>query len=233
MKEKIKQHFDSVFADAPKTRKAIELKQEMLQNALDKFHDLVSDGYSEEDAYQNVVRSIGDVSELFPELEEKNLLNLPEKDRKKKALLTSISVGLYIFAGVVFLFFDMVGQAANRYWENTGFRYDQFGLCIAALICIPPTVMLVYAANMYPNYTRKEKRSVVEDMKALRYNDNKSKAVKKSINTIIWTVAMILYFIISFSTYSWNITWLIFLIAGCVQAVVGLIFTLNADEKHL
>ena len=47
MKEKIRQHFNKIFADAPKTRKALDLKQEMMQNAMDKFDDMVADGYSE------------------------------------------------------------------------------------------------------------------------------------------------------------------------------------------
>ena len=105
MKEKIKQHFDLLFNEAPKTRKALDLKQEMIQNAMDKYDDLIADGNSERDAYQNVIDSIGDVHELFPELEEKNLFTLPEKDRKKKAMLTAVAVGLYIFSGAGFFFF--------------------------------------------------------------------------------------------------------------------------------
>lgn len=104
MKEKIVQYFNQLFEDAPKTRKALELKQELTQNALDKYEDLMQEGrYSEEDAYQNVIQSVGDVRELFGDLEEKNLLELPEKDRKKRAMLKAVAVGLYIFAGVTFL----------------------------------------------------------------------------------------------------------------------------------
>lgn len=224
MKEKIRQHFNKIFADAPKTRKAIDLKQEMLQNALDKFDDMVSDGYSEEDAYQNVISSIGDVCELFTDLEEKNLLMLPENERKKRAMLTAVSVGLYILAAAVFFFFVMFNGMIGNYSMD----FSLLGLCIAALICIPPTIMLVYSANMYPDYTRKEKMNMVEEYKEVKYNSNKDKAVRKSINTIIWTMAVILYFAISFSTWAFHITWIIFLIAGCVQSIVGLWFNLRS-----
>lgn len=93
MKEKIVQYFNQLFEKAPDTVKALELKKEMTQNALDKFEDLLQDGYSEEEAYQNVVSSIGDVTELFGELEEKTLFSLSEKDRKKKALLHAMGTG--------------------------------------------------------------------------------------------------------------------------------------------
>ncbi|MDE7323317.1 MAG: permease prefix domain 1-containing protein [Lachnospiraceae bacterium] len=220
MKEKIRQHFNLIFTDAPKTRKAIELKEEMMQSAMDKFDDMVADGYSAEDAYENVIHSIGDVTELFPTVEEKNLLVLSEKDRKKKALLTSIATGIYIFAAAVFFFFGADGNEAE--W--------QFGFGLAILLCIVPTVMLVYAANMYPDYNRKEEPDMVELYKAAKYSSNKAHAVRKSINSIIWSVTLVLYFIISFVSYRWQVTWIIFLIAFCLQAIVKLVFELRADE---
>lgn len=230
MEERIKQHFNELFAETPKTRRTLELKQEMLQNALDKYQDLRAEGYAEEDAYQNVVNSIGDVSGLLAEMEETNLLNLPEKDRKKRAMLKAVSVGLYIFAGVVFFFFGMLDEI----WPTSHyFDLQTLGLCLAALICIPPTIMIVYAANMYPDYAKKEKQEkqdMVEQYKERRYADNRDKAVRKSISAIIWTVAVIVYFAVSFSTYAWYITWIVFLIALCVQSIVGLIFNLKLTD---
>jgi len=228
MDEKIRQYFNTIFADAPKTRMALDLKREMTQSAIDKFDDLVAEGYSEEEAYQNVIASIGDVTELFPEVEEKNLLALPEKDRRKKAMLTAVAVGLYIFAGAVFFFFGIIGEVAQLSYDLSG-----IGLVFAILICIPPTVMLVYAINMYPDYTKKEKQNMVEHYKEVRYDYNKEKAVIKSINSIIWTLTLVIYFVISFATYNWHITWIIFLIAACVQRIVKLIFELRTEDKHL
>lgn len=228
MREKIRQHFNEIFADAPRTRKALDLKQEMTQSAIDKYDDMVADGHSEEDAYQHVIRSIGDVTELFPEVEEKNLLMLPEKDRKKKAVLTAVSVGFYIFAGTVFLFFSMISDIARLPYDLSG-----LGMVFAMLICIPPTVMLVYAANMYPGYSRKENQDMVEQYKEIKYSSNREQAALKTVNSLIWTVTLVLYFLISFETFNWHITWIIFLIAVCVQKIVKLIFELKTEEKHL
>lgn len=217
MEEKIKQHFNGLFAEAPKTRKMLDLKQEMMQNALDKYNDLRTEGYTEEDAYQNVIHSIGDVSELFAETEEEKLFIMPENERKKCALLRAVSVGMYLFAGVVFLFFGMMYDA-------------DLGLCAAGLICIPPTIMLVYAANMYPGYVKKEKQDMVEEYKEQWYTKSRDRAVRKSVSTIIWTLALIVYFAVSFSTFAWYITWIIFLIAACIQAIAGLIFSLKENK---
>lgn len=229
MKEKIRQHFNQIFADAPKTRKALDLKQEMMQNAMDKYDDMVAEGYSEEDAYTNVVESIGNVSELFPEMEEQNLLTLPEKDRKKRAMVTAVAVGMYIFAGVVFFGFAVFEDIMRI----RGFDLSLFGLVVALLICIAPTIMLVYTANMYPDYTKKEQNSMVERYKEIKHGSNKEKAVRRSINSIIWTLALVLYFIISFVTYAWEVTWVIFPMALCAQSIVRLIFSLREEENHI
>ncbi len=221
MQEKIRNHINELFAEAPKTRKAMDLKEEMTQNTIEKYEDLIREGYSEEDALQNVIHSIGDVTELFQDLEERNLLTLPEKDRQKKALLTAISVGLYILAGVAFVYFQFI--ATVSYNDELGL----LGLVIAGAICIPPTCMLVYAANMYPNYQKRKEESLVELYKEARYSSNQEKAIKRSVSVIIWTIILVSYFIISFATDAWYITWVIFLIGACAQAVSELIFSIK------
>lgn len=223
MNERVKKYLDELFEDAPKTRKAMELKEEMLQNSMEKYQDLLSDGWSEEDAYKNVIGSIGDVTELFEDLEEKNLLNLSEADRKKKAILTSAAVGLYILAGVVLLASTLIGDV---FGGPRSLDYDSLGLVLAAAVCIAPTCMLVYAANMYPNY-RKKKEDFVEDYKEAKHLSNRDKAVRKSISTIIWTMVVILYFVFSFSSGAWHISWVIFLMGACVEAVCSLIYSLR------
>lgn len=226
MNERIKKYLDELFENAPKTRKAMELKEEMLQNSMEKYQDLLSDGYSEDDAYKSVIGSIGDVTELFEDLEEKNLLNLSEADRRKKALLTSVSVGLYILAGAVLL----AGIVIEEMEVVSGnFECVMIGLLLAVVVCIAPTCMLVYASNMYPAY-QKKKEDLVEEYKEAKHLSNRDKAVRSSISTIIWTMVVILYFIFSFSTGAWYISWVIFLMGACLEAVCSLIYSLRRKD---
>lgn len=227
MNERIRKYIDELFADAPKTRKAMEWKEEVVVNTIDKYHDLISEGYNEEDAWQMVIHSIGDVTELFEELREENPLSLSEEQRKKRAVLNAVAAGLYIFAGVVFLAWMLIAR-----W-NFFYMYDdvmmQVGLILAALICIPPTCMLIYAANMYPNFSKKED-SLVENYKEAKYLRNRERAIKTSISAIIWLVTLIIYFIVSFLTYEWHVTWIAFLIGGCAQAIAFLVFSLKRGK---
>lgn len=229
MKEKITQHFNQLFEDAPKTRKALDLKQEMTQNALDKYEDMVHEGYSEEDAYQNVIQSIGDVHELFDDLEEKNLMMLSEADRRKRAMLKAVAVGMYILAGVVFFALEMLADMPGSGWMN----YQGAGVVAAGLICIAPTIMLVYAANMYPGYTKKEDANMdmVEEYKHTKHLNNRDKAIMGAISSIIWTLALVMYFVISFATAAWYISWVIFLIAACAQSVAALFMSLRKENR--
>ena len=223
MNEKIRKHINELFKDAPKTRRAMELKEEMAVNTIENYEDLIGEGYQEEDAFQNVINSIGDVTELFEDLKEKSLFALPEKERKKKAMLTAAAVGIYIFAGVVLI----VSLVINDLFFG-GAETGILGLALAVLICIPPTCMLVYAANMYPVRNRKEE-NLVELYKEAATSGSREKAVRQSVSVIIWLVTLLLYFAISMKTRRWEITWLVFLVGACAQMIEVLIFNL----KHM
>ena len=44
MRDKLKQHIDTLFASAPQTEAARELREELLQNLTDKYDDLIAQG---------------------------------------------------------------------------------------------------------------------------------------------------------------------------------------------
>ena len=44
--------------------------------------------------------------------------------------------------------------------------------------------------------------------------------LRKSINTLIWAIGLVVYFVVSFATGGWYITWVIFPIIGAVQGLV-------------
>ena len=203
MKEKITKHINELFRDAPKTRRAVELKEEMTQNTIEKYEDLIGEGCQEEDAFRIVVDSIGDVTELFEDLKDRSLFLLPEEQRRKRAVLKAAAVGIYIFAGVVFIISMVVSE-----------------------MCIPPTCMLIYAANMYPAYNKKEE-NLVELYKEAAHTGSRERAIRTSVSMLIWLVTLLLYFAISMTTQRWEITWLVFLVGACAQMIEVLVFNIK------
>src|SRR5690625_1868108 len=64
MIEQLKAHVHSIFAPYQNVKSAQELEEELSQNLKDKFQDYKQNGYSDEEAYDLTIDSIGEVSEL-------------------------------------------------------------------------------------------------------------------------------------------------------------------------
>ena len=65
MREKIRVYVETLFSDAALTIRNAEVQQEILQHTLDRYDDLIASGKSEQEAYDEAVGGIGDVSELY------------------------------------------------------------------------------------------------------------------------------------------------------------------------
>ena len=76
MREKISVYVDELFSDAALTIRNAEVQQEILQHTLDRYDDLIAAGKSEQEAYDEAVGGIGDVSELY---EHKQAAEKPKK----------------------------------------------------------------------------------------------------------------------------------------------------------
>ena len=62
MREQLIQYVELLFAGAPE---AYEIKQEILQNTLDRYDDLIDQGKSPEAAYRLAISGIGDINEIL------------------------------------------------------------------------------------------------------------------------------------------------------------------------
>ncbi len=223
MNSNLSNHLELLFEKAPKTRRAFELKEELLTNSEERYNDLINQGVAPENAYKNVINSIGNVSELFKGLEEMSLNEIKEADEKikKLALIKTAAVGLYIFSVFIFFLFVMLQNTIH-----TSLDLPVIGLLAMIFINIIPTCMLVYASSVYPNY-RKRDDTIVENFKEWKSETNKIKSIKGAVISVLWTIIILLYFVISFATFAWYATWIIFLVGACAQAVIELFFRLK------
>ena len=65
MRQKLTEYVDAIFRSAALTVRNAELKEEIMQNTLEKYDDLLADGKSPEEAYRAAVDGIGDISQLI------------------------------------------------------------------------------------------------------------------------------------------------------------------------
>lgn len=215
MKDKLRNFIESLFEDAPKNKQTIELKEEMLQNLIDKYNDLVDSGKSSEAAYNIATASIGDINELIRQIEKREENNPLfeqnyDKGRKRFALLLSISVMLYILCVVpVILLEDSV-----------------LGVVIMFVMVAIATGLILYNNMTKPKYLKKDS-TVVEEFKEWKANSTEKNTLYQSITKVMWSCITILYFIVSFLTMAWHITWIIFLIGSAIQGIIRAIFELK------
>ena len=221
MEYRIRAYVDELFEKAPKTQKAYELKIELTQNLIDKYYAMVSEGKSEEDAYRLTVLGIGDINELFVGLEEENRPRSvpPEKEpeEKRRAALTAIAIMMYILSVVPLIVL-----------KNLGGFFETIGVVLLFFMVACATGLLIYSSMTKPG--RKEGTStVVADFRDWQSQKEKSQRLWKAIRSAFWPIVLAVYFLLSFSTGKWGITWIIFLIAPAVEAILRALFA--SSEK--
>lgn len=222
MEYNIRVYVDELFQNAPKTQKAYELKVELTQNLLDKYHALLAEGKSPEDAYNLTVVSIGDVRELFDGLEETPVQSAPvyiptTSPEKRSAAITSLAVMLYILSVVPLI---VLSSLLDPQIGGT------IGVVLMFVMIAAATGLLIY------NHAAKPKKqvpsgTVVDDFKQWQTQTTSRKQLLKAIRSAYWPLVLALYFLLSFGTGQWHVTWILFLIAPAVDGIIKSILTLN------
>ncbi len=213
MNEKLRAHIDRLFADAPQTVRTVELKEEMLQNLIDKYNDLRAEGKTEDAAYNIAVASIGDVREL---LGARSALcgDAEDKRRAKSAVFVSLAIALYILSLVPVILIS--GNA---------------GPALMFVMIALATALLIYNRITGRTYMRRDD-TMVEEFKEWKQENKGQRQAVNAMNGLVWLIGLGLYFYISFMTQAWYITWLVFPITGAACSVIRAIFDLvNAGGK--
>ena len=224
MNNKIKNYVDVLFSDIPRSKKANELKEEILTNMSERFEDYIKEGKTENQAYCQVVSSLGDIDEMLADvMPSDEFVKQANHFRRHKAKGTAIAVGLYIIGAAFLMGFGGLGV----YLGNEDL-YGIIGLIILLVISAFATGLIVYT-NMsiplefkdYHNVAKKEFNNL--DIKHSKLLDN--------ITTIYWTIITFIYLVISFMTGLWFITWIIWLPASVVPYILKTIFEMRYSNE--
>lgn len=218
MYDKLRTHVDELFYSAPKTRKAQELKEEILANLIDRYNDFLDNGKNEMDAFNNAISGIGDVEELINALNENNIFDYEkiQKQREKFALMIAISVALYIISVVVVILFDSIGLDGN------------VSACIMLTIDAFATGLIIYSIMSRPKYIKTDD-TIVEDFKEWKQQSSDKKVIIKSITSIYWPIIVSIYLLLSFIFNIWGYSWIIFIIGIAGLNIIKLIFDLKEN----
>lgn len=215
MEVKLRAYVETLFEQAPKTRKAYELKEEMISNLVEKYHALCDEGKPQEVAYNIAVSSIGDTSELIAGLSEPMAALSPEEQKQKNryAGLTAVAVALYILSVIPIIGFSVASRPI-------------LGLGIMLALVAVATGLIIYISMTKPKYHKTED-TLVEEFKEWKSTKDNRNEVFKSIKSALWMVTVVVYFVVSFGTGGWHISWVIFLIGAAVEQIVRAMFQLK------
>ena len=211
MKDQLAQYVSLLFAG---TENCEDIQQEILQNTLDRYDDLIAEGKPPEAAYRMAISGIGDINEILrvaahPASGASTAPKKPvPKDTSQKKLLRAIAVGLYVLCAIPLLVLGEMGM-------------DTLGLCGSLAIAAVATVLMVLGE-------KKEPAGDVRDTRA----PNAREELRKSVGGVVWAVGLAVYFILSFATHAWFITWLVFPITGAVQGLIRAILDLKGDTHY-
>lgn len=129
-----------------------------------------------------------------------------EEKKKKSALLLAVAIMLYIISVVPPILID-----------------DATGPALMFVMIAAATGIIVYRSIV----NSKNKRDDGEEKKKEPENP-----ILKAVKSCVWAVAVIIYFVISFLSNAWYITWLVFPITGAITDVIEACFDLKGgDDK--
>lgn len=216
MEEKIHSYVEELFKEAPYTQQVYELKVELIQNLIDKYYDLIHEGKSEEDAYNITILGIGDIDELIHSVEHNTMYGTNDAwtAKKRSAAVTSIAVMMYILSVVPLIILAACGLSPI------------LGLVIMFVMVAAATGLIIYN-SMTKTKGGAQADTVVGDFKQWQQKKSNSKSLYKAIMSAYWPLCTAVYFLISFATGRWGITWIIFLIAPAISSIIKAVFELK------
>lgn len=224
MREQLIQYVELLFAGA---KDCEDIKEEILQNTLDRYDDLIAEGKVPEAAYRLAITGIGDINEILgtkplpvPVHHATAASNSPSgNDTPLKKLLRAIAVGLYIICFMPLFILSEMGM-------------DTIGLCGTLSIVAVATVLIILGG----------KKTHKEEEKERQEEESPKSPMEKSISSLVWAVGLAVYFVISFATGAWYVTWVIFPILGAVDKLTCLLTVkydansyknaISADQKQ-
>lgn len=199
MREQLIHYVSLLFAGA---NNAEDIRQEILQNTLDRYDDMISQGKSPEAAYRLAISGIGDINEILNTIPCREHLyqraqgHTASEEPLSSKIVRAIAVGLYILCPVPLFVLSELDMST-------------LGLCGTIGMVAVATVLLILGT-----------KKVAPEAEGTAQGVRRESELTKSINSLIWAIGSAIYFIISFATQAWFITWVIFPMIGAVQGIV-------------
>lgn len=217
MRNKLICYVNSIFEGIPDTPEVQELREEILQNTLDRYDEECARGVSETVAYNVAVMSIGDTDELLAAYRK------PKKEKKSsRRVCVAIAIALYILCVVPPAVADEMG------WP------EALGVSLMFLMIAAATALIILSGGREKPAAPKASapqgvpvQPAAQPVQAASAQEERSSAVKilrGVLTPLYWLAAVGLFLAAGFAGY-WYVAWVIFIAAGAVGDVItGIVY---------
>lgn len=223
---------DELLKDAPQTRKTLEMKEEIVQNLMEKYNDLLREGKSEEAAYNIVASSVGDLGELVDSLRAE--AGWPKRNASAQAPLEDAQPHA-----------ERAAESA-RAWTQAApadprYRSALYTAIAVMFIILSPVpafffrnamgVLLLFAMVaagigllVMSNMLRPRPEGAQEVPEPSEDEIERRKRVRGAVTSSVWMLTVAFYFVFSFGTGTWHLSWIIFLLASAMMNILSIYF---------
>lgn len=205
MNDKINNYIEQLFLHTNNSKEKELLKVRITQQLQIAYEAERKKEQSEEEAFYHAVASIQSLENQVLGLIEPTEIEIKEEHKKPKALFTAFGVGTIILGVAIFL-------------TSTAFTYTNapiIGLGLLLSFIAIGVTLIVYGQL---RYGKKPTPRPVESKHASIFR------------TILYFGATIAYFLLSFSTGRWGITWIIWVIAAFLEQIGLLLLPKNKED---
>ena len=209
MRDQLIQYVNLLFAGASDYD---DIKQEILQNTLDRYDDLIAEGKVPEAAYRMAISGIGDINEFLgtshavpraPEAAKET-----KEDDEKKKKLRATAIALYILCPIPLFLMSEMGAAI-------------IGLCGLLIMVAIATALIIMSSKQDDEEPQEEPQPLTPQQKQ-----------RKTLKTILNLTALVVFLLLSILTGAWYITWLVFPIAAVIWQLLEAIQNLKEAKKN-
>lgn len=167
---------------------------EITEELTNEYDKRVKVGMAELDAYRDVLKNIDVIREMLESLPKtQDEIDRNERKAGRKNLERILGkISTCMWLCTVIVYFLFTIRFGGWYWTWLIFLWSSIGQVILGMV---------------------KKANRGKDMK---------KVMKSGLSSVLWLAITIIYFIISFVSGSWHLTWLIFPIGALIQTILSM-----------
>ena len=218
MNHKIESYVGALFADVPRTKKAQELKEELLGNMQERYEDYLRQGRTDTEAYSLTVASMGDVDEMLSQVApDEDFRQQAQYYRRRRARNTAIAVATYILGAALVVASGLAQRESIQI----------LSVVVLLILAAGATALLIYTHMSTPQEYQEEDEDDRWERELLRRPDGYK---IKALLDLYWIVIVAVYLLVSFLTSAWGITWIIWPLAGVLSGIIRTIVNLRGGK---